>query len=73
MRTVAQSGTLSDKIAAANVMLTTSPAHQLSSLKMLVSMAMSKGKREAVMAADTLMELFKGKLLPSTRKLKCVQ
>lgn len=73
MRTVAQSGTLSDKIAAANVMLTSSPVHQLKPLKMLVDMAASKGKREAVMAAEALLELFKGRLLPPNRKLKYVR
>jgi hypothetical protein len=36
-------------------------------------MACSKGKREAVMAADALLDLFRGALLPANRKLRFVQ
>lgn len=36
MQTVAQGGTLSDKLAAATVMLQDSPLHRMDSLKMLV-------------------------------------
>ncbi|XP_060074659.1 CCAAT/enhancer-binding protein zeta-like [Ylistrum balloti] len=70
MKTVLVSGTLSDKIAALTLLVQESPIHCLSSLDSLIAMAKKKGKRECMMAADTLRELFTSHLLPENRKLR---
>ncbi|GFO27381.1 CCAAT/enhancer-binding protein zeta-like, partial [Plakobranchus ocellatus] len=70
MKTVLASGTLSDKMAALTLLVQESPLHNMSSLDSLISMAGKKGKREAMMAVDTLRDLFLTGLLPDTRKLR---
>ena len=45
------SGTLSDKMAALTLLVQESPAHNLTALDTLVTMAKKKGKREAMLAA----------------------
>ncbi|OWF52318.1 CCAAT/enhancer-binding protein zeta-like [Mizuhopecten yessoensis] len=70
IKTVLVSGTLSDKIAALTLLVQESPIHCLNSLDSLIAMAKKKGKRECMMAADTLRELFTAHLLPDNRKLR---
>eukprot|EP00731_Ephydatia_muelleri_P028352 Em0019g1225a len=73
LRTVLSSGTLSDKMAALTLVIQESPVHTLSYLDSLVSMANKKGKRECVMAVDSLKELWLSCLLPNDRKLKALK
>ncbi|KAK3092452.1 hypothetical protein FSP39_002965 [Pinctada imbricata] len=70
IKTVLSSGTLSDKMAALTLLVQESPIHNLGSLESLVAMAKKKGKRECMMSADTLRELFISNLLPEDRKLR---
>lgn len=70
LKTVLSSGTSSDKVAALTVTVQESPVHNLSNLDSLISMAKKKGKRECIMAIETLKELFISDLLPDDRKLK---
>ncbi|RUS87856.1 hypothetical protein EGW08_004389 [Elysia chlorotica] len=70
MKTVLASGTLSDKMAALTLLVQESPLHNMLSLENLISMAGKKGKREAMMAVDTLRDLFLTGLLPDNRKLR---
>ncbi|CAH1791855.1 unnamed protein product, partial [Owenia fusiformis] len=69
MKTVASSGTLTDKLAALTVLFQDSPVHNLASLDKLISMVNMKGKRECLLAVDTLKEVFINDLLPEDRKL----
>ncbi|XP_013388500.1 CCAAT/enhancer-binding protein zeta-like [Lingula anatina] len=69
MKTVVSSGTLADKMAALTIQIQDSPVHTLQSLDLLINMAKKKGKRECMLAVDTLRELFISDLLPD-RKLK---
>ncbi|XP_069118836.1 CCAAT/enhancer-binding protein zeta-like [Argopecten irradians] len=70
IKTVLASGTLSDKIAALTLLVQESPIHSLNSLDSLIGMAKKKGKRESMMATDSLRELFTSHLLPENRKLR---
>lgn len=58
MKTVITSGTLRDKIAALTLLVQGSPLHNLHSLQSLVAMVKKKGKRESLMAAGMLKQLF---------------
>jgi ribosome biogenesis protein MAK21 len=69
IETVLRSGTLSDKVAALTVLIQESFVHHMTSFEQLVAMAKKKGRREAIMAVDTLKELLLIDLLPD-RKLK---
>ncbi|KAL8624396.1 hypothetical protein ACOMHN_012796 [Nucella lapillus] len=71
IKTVLSSGTLSDKMAALMVLVQESPLHNLNALDMLIAMANKKGKREAMLASDTLKSLFVSETspLPDDRKL----
>ncbi|XP_065069004.1 CCAAT/enhancer-binding protein zeta-like [Rhopilema esculentum] len=69
LRTVLSSGTLSDRVAAITMLLQDSPVHQMRCLESLISMAKKKGRREAIMAIDSLRNLWTTNLLPD-RKLR---
>nr|KAG5702117.1 hypothetical protein BaRGS_010383 [Batillaria attramentaria] len=69
IKTVLTSGTLSDKMAALTLLVQESPLHNLAAIDTLVSMSRKKGKREAMLASDTLKDLFLSNLLPDSRKL----
>ena len=68
LRKVISSGTLTDKMASMLLMIQEAPMHRLPVLDALLKMAGRKGKREAIMAIDTLKDLFLSDLLPD-RKL----
>ena len=68
LRKVISSGTLTDKMASMLLMIQESPMHRLPVLDTLLKLAGRKGKREAIMAIDTLKDLFLSDLLPD-RKL----
>ncbi|XP_050405033.1 CCAAT/enhancer-binding protein zeta [Patella vulgata] len=70
IQTVLASGTLSDKMAALTLLIQESPVHNLSCLENLVNMSRKKGKRECILATETLSELFLTEVLPSSRKLR---
>ncbi|KAI8788116.1 CCAAT/enhancer-binding protein zeta [Biomphalaria glabrata] len=70
LKTVLSSGTLSDKMAALTLLIQESPLHNMVSLDTLISMSSKKGKREAMMAVDTLRDLYLTGLLPDNRKLR---
>ena len=70
MRSVLKTGTLRDKLAAHTLLLQNSALHNLSSIKTMMEIVKSKGKREYLLAADHLKELFLGDLLPPERKLR---
>ncbi|BFZ11566.1 hypothetical protein BsWGS_14605 [Bradybaena similaris] len=70
LKTVLSSGTLSDKMAALTLLIQESPMHNLASVDSLISMSKKKGRREAMMAVDTLKDLFLTGLLPDERKLR---
>ncbi|ESP02919.1 hypothetical protein LOTGIDRAFT_206059 [Lottia gigantea] len=56
-------------MAALTLLIQESPIHNLNSLESLVNMARKKGKRECILATETLSELFLTEILPSNRKL----
>ncbi|XP_064621873.1 CCAAT/enhancer-binding protein zeta-like [Lineus longissimus] len=70
MKKVISSGTLSDKVAGLTVLIQDDLVHNLSCLDTLINMVTTKGKRECLLALDTLKELFLSDLLPDNRKLK---
>ncbi|KAK2168406.1 hypothetical protein LSH36_17g12003 [Paralvinella palmiformis] len=70
LRTVLTSGTLKDKMAAWTLKIQEAPIHNVSSLEHLIAMVTKKGRREALMALDTLKELFLSELLPDDKKLR---
>ncbi|GBG26934.1 CCAAT/enhancer-binding protein zeta [Hondaea fermentalgiana] len=70
MRKVMHSGTVSDKVAAMALSVSSAPPEQLDTLQSLVNMASSKGRREAELAIDALADLFINNLLPSDRPLR---
>ena len=51
IKKVLTSGTLSDKMAALTLLVQESPAHNMTALDTLVTMAKKKGKREAMLAS----------------------
>ncbi|KAK2192448.1 hypothetical protein NP493_31g05000 [Ridgeia piscesae] len=71
-KTVLSSGTLSDKMAALTLKIQDSHVHNLSGVDTLVAMVGSKGRREALIALDTLRDLFLTELMPD-RKLRTFQ
>lgn len=72
MQTVLKSGTTSDKMAAMTLSVQSATLHRLRVLETLIALASKKGRREAMMALDTLKDLFLNNLLPSDRKLMYV-
>lgn len=70
LQTVLKSGTFADKIAAHTLLLQESPAHNLSSLKFLISLLDVKGRRECMTSLDALLGAFtSGKVLDPNAKL----
>lgn len=65
-------GTLADKVSAAIILVQRSPLHKLDILKntLIEGMATKKSKREALLAVDSIKDLFVDTLLPNDRKLK---
>ncbi|CAL1289576.1 unnamed protein product [Larinioides sclopetarius] len=70
IKKILQAGTLSDKISAHTMLIQDSPIYNLNSLENLIGMVNTKGKRECLMAMDTLQDLFIGDLLLEDRKLR---
>lgn len=70
LRTVLTSGTLKDKMAAWTLRIQEAPVHNIAYLEHLITMVSKKGRREAIMALDTVKELFLSELLPDDRKLR---
>lgn len=70
MKSVLKKGTLADKLAAHTLLIQNSSLHNLSSIKTMMEFVEAKGKREYLLSADHLKELFLADLLPSNRKLK---
>lgn len=62
------SGTLSDKVSALTLLVQESPLHSLKTLDTLMTMAKKKSRKEALMAVESLKDLFIGSVLPD-RKL----
>ncbi|XP_014674207.1 PREDICTED: CCAAT/enhancer-binding protein zeta-like [Priapulus caudatus] len=71
MKTVISSGTLADRMAALTLLLQDAPVHNHITIDMLVGMANKKGRRESIMALDTIRDLVLSELLPDGCKLKC--
>uniref|UniRef100_A0A8C4R5G3 CCAAT/enhancer-binding protein zeta n=1 Tax=Eptatretus burgeri TaxID=7764 RepID=A0A8C4R5G3_EPTBU len=70
IKTVARGGTLADRMAAATILIQDAPLHNISSLELLVTQLRHKGgRRQCLMALDTLKELLLSDLLPDNRKL----
>ena len=68
MRTILKDGTLGDRLAAWMMKVQESPIHRLKALDTLVAMVSHNNKRLALLAMDTLSELWQLNLLPD-RKL----
>lgn len=70
LQTVLKSGTFADKITAHTLLLQESPAHNLASLKFLISLLDVKGRRECLASLDSLLGAFtSGKILDPNAKL----
>ncbi|XP_065833457.1 CCAAT/enhancer-binding protein zeta-like [Oscarella lobularis] len=69
LKTVLTSGTLGDRLAGLTLLIQESPVHHLSTIDTLVHMAKKKGKREALLALDTVKQLWLAHLLPEDRRL----
>ncbi|KAI7884054.1 CBF-domain-containing protein [Lichtheimia hyalospora FSU 10163] len=63
------SGTLNDKVSALTLLVQESPVHSLKTMDTMLAMSKKKGRKEAVMALESLKDLFLGSVLPD-RKLK---
>ncbi|XP_006812391.1 CCAAT/enhancer-binding protein zeta-like [Saccoglossus kowalevskii] len=70
IQTVISSGTLGDKIAALSSMVQNSPIHNAPKLDTMINMCKKKGRREALMAMESLKDLWISELLPDNRKLR---
>lgn len=68
LSSVLSSGTIADKLSAMVIQVQASPVHRLHLLDSLMNLATKKGKRQALLAIDTLQELWTTSLLPA-RKL----
>jgi len=62
-------GTLTDKLAAMMMLVQSAPLYRVNTLYSLLNMASKHGRRESLMAIDTLKDLFMTNLLPDKRKL----
>lgn len=73
IQTVLKSGTFADKIAAHTLLLQESPAHNLSSLKFLISLLSVKGRRECLASLESLVRtLTEGRILNPKGKLSLI-
>ncbi|XP_042899451.1 CCAAT/enhancer-binding protein zeta [Parasteatoda tepidariorum] len=70
IKKILKAGTLSDKISAHTLLIQDCPVYNLNSLEVLIGMVNTKGKRECLMAMDSLRDLFIGNLLIEDKKLK---
>ncbi|OTF82148.1 CCAAT/enhancer-binding protein zeta-like protein [Euroglyphus maynei] len=70
IKTVLSNGTVQDKLAANTVLIQDSTVHNLRSLEQLIRFVNGKGKRECIMAIDTVRDLFIGDLLIPGQKLQ---
>ncbi|KAJ8356113.1 hypothetical protein SKAU_G00189070 [Synaphobranchus kaupii] len=71
MKTVVSTGTLADRMAAMTLLIQDAPVHSLQFVENLVSLVKKKGgRRQSLMALDTLRELLLSDLLPEHRKLR---
>eukprot|EP01125_Pyxidicula_operculata_P019539 TRINITY_DN709_c1_g2_i1.p1 TRINITY_DN709_c1_g2~~TRINITY_DN709_c1_g2_i1.p1 ORF type:complete len:997 (+),score=340.08 TRINITY_DN709_c1_g2_i1:79-3069(+) len=64
MKTVLSSGTVTDKLAAMTLQIQHAPLYTMKILDTLLAMAGKKGRRESMMAIESLKDLFMGNLLP---------
>ena len=69
LKTVMTAGTLSDKIAGMQLLLSDRCVGRLEQLDRLLAMAQKKGRRESTMAIDALKEAFTSELMPHNRPL----
>ncbi|KAJ3036867.1 hypothetical protein HDV00_002350 [Rhizophlyctis rosea] len=69
--TVLKSGTTTDKVSALTLLIQEAPVHSLASLRdqLIHGMARKKARREAILAVDSIKDLFVNNLLPD-RKLR---
>ncbi|KAJ3051445.1 hypothetical protein HK097_007531, partial [Rhizophlyctis rosea] len=69
--TVLKSGTVTDKVSALTLLIQESPVHSLDALRdqLVHGMARKKARREAILAIDSIKDLFLNNLLPD-RKLR---
>nr|XP_027195187.1 CCAAT/enhancer-binding protein zeta-like [Dermatophagoides pteronyssinus] len=70
IKTVLSNGTVQDKLAANTILIQDSSVHNLRSLEQLIRFVNGKGKRECIMAIDTIRDLFIGDLLIPREKLQ---
>ncbi|XP_064195923.1 CCAAT/enhancer-binding protein zeta [Anguilla rostrata] len=71
MKTVVSTGTLADRMAAMTLLIQDAPVHSLQFVENLVLLVKKKGgRRQSLMALDTLRELLLSDLLPEHRKLR---
>lgn len=71
MKSVVSTGTLADRMAAMTVLIQDAPVHCLEHIESLIIMMRKKGgRRQSLMALDTLKELLLSDLLPENRKLQ---
>lgn len=71
MKSVVSTGTLADRMAAMTVLIQDAPVHCLEHIESLIVMMRKKGgRRQSLMALDTLKELLLSDLLPENRKLQ---
>ncbi|KAL0073542.1 hypothetical protein F4703DRAFT_1897086 [Phycomyces blakesleeanus] len=68
MSNILTSGTLNDKVSALTLLIQESPLHGVKTLDAMMAMTKKKGRKEAVMAVQSLKDLFVGSVLPD-RKL----
>jgi len=64
-----KSGTSADRSAAMTLAVQQSPFHGLKTLDILLTLAKKKGRRECVMACETLKDLFVTNILPDRKLL----
>ncbi|KAA0708953.1 CCAAT/enhancer-binding protein zeta CCAAT-box-binding transcription factor [Triplophysa tibetana] len=70
MKSVVSTGTLADRMAAMTVLIQDAPVHTLEHVESLVAQVKKTGgRRQCLMALDTLKELLLSDLLPEHRKL----
>ncbi|XP_023220965.1 CCAAT/enhancer-binding protein zeta-like [Centruroides sculpturatus] len=70
IRTVLKNGTIADKVSAHTLLIQDSAVHNLSSIDSLILMVNAKGKKECLIAVDTLKDLFLYDLLLEEKKLQ---
>ncbi|XP_070578508.1 CCAAT/enhancer-binding protein zeta-like [Ptychodera flava] len=70
IQTVVLSGTVGDRMAALTLMIQDASLHNFGKLETLITLTKKKGKREALMAMETLKDLWLSQLLPENRKLR---